>query len=106
MVMVGRDIGTVVLPSAQVKLWVTASPGERALRRFDEGLATVGDLPAVQAGIERRDEIDATRRVSPLRPAHDAIHVVTDGLTADEAVSLAERIVEERIRGALHRCNL
>lgn len=97
-VMIGRDIGTVVLPSADVKLWVTASPETRARRRMAEGLAsgTIA-LDEVLAALLRRDRLDSTRPVSPLIRADDAIVVETDGTTPAEAVQRALLAVAERI---------
>ena len=93
-VMVGRDIGTVVLPNASLKLYIIASPVERATRRWLER-AKQGHhdkLEAILADVIRRDEIDSTRLHSPLRPADDAIIVETTGKTPeailDELVSL------------------
>lgn len=99
-VMVGRDIGTIVLPRADVKLWVTASARTRAVRRNLER-AEPHDDAAVEremARIEARDERDSSRRVSPLRKADDAIVVETDALTPREAAALALA----RIRDVLH----
>lgn len=86
-VMVGRDIGTVVLPQAQAKFFLTASPEERARRRFRE-LQERGqdpDYKAVLEGLKRRDGIDSNRSHSPLRPAPDARILDTDALTLEEA---------------------
>jgi len=86
MVMVGRDIGTVVLPQAQAKFFLTASAAERARRRFRE-LKEQGqnaDYDAVLKDLERRDGIDSSRSISPLRPAPDACILNTDGLTLEE----------------------
>ena len=85
-VMVGRDIGTVVLPKADRKIFLTASAAERARRREKE-LAHRGQArPQVLQDILRRDMLDSTREVAPLRPADDAIMVETDGLTVGEAL--------------------
>jgi len=94
----GRDIGTVVFPNATVKVFLTASDTERARRRQrDEADAArnvaVGD---VQASLERRDAIDSTRAVSPLRAADDAIAVDTTGRTVDSVVS----DIVARVKGA------
>lgn len=96
-VMAGRDIGTVVLPEADLKVYLEASRDERAHRRRKQ-LALKGEMPSfegVLADLERRDAIDSTRPVSPMRPAADAIVISTDGLTLEEVVekvlSLAER---------------
>jgi cytidylate kinase len=83
----GRDIGTVVFPAAEVKIWLAASAAERARRRATE----TGEDPAVvEVEILRRDRADSGRAVSPLRPASDAIHLDTTNLDIDEVV---DRIV-------------
>jgi len=87
-VMVGRDIGTVVLPEADRKVFLTASAAERARRREEE-LAARGDKRSRQdllREILRRDELDSKRTVAPLRAAEDAILVETDGLSVREAL--------------------
>lgn len=84
----GRDIGTVVFPDAATKIYLTASPEERAARRVGQ---TGGDIAAVAAGIAERDRIDSSREDSPLRPADDAVLVDSSGLDIDQVV---ERIVE------------
>ena len=97
-VMEGRDIQTVVLPDAEVKIFLTASPHERARRRCLE-LRERGfeaDLGAVLAEIEARDRRDSTRSHSPLRAAPDAILLDTDGLTIEQVVERILAIVEER----------
>ena len=84
----GRDIGTVVLPDADVKIFLTASAEERARRRNDQNVA--GGLPddyeAVLADVRRRDHLDSTRAVSPLRAADDAIVVDTSDMTQSEVI--------------------
>ncbi len=88
-VMAGRDIGTVVLPKADLKVYLDASPEERARRRCRE-LSDLGQDAAVEAvlkDLRRRDAIDSRRSVSPLRPAADAVVIDTDGLTLDEVVA-------------------
>ena len=87
-VMVGRDIGTVVLPDADRKIFLTASAGERARRREEE-LATRGERRPRQEllhEILRRDQLDTERAVSPLKAAEDATVVQTDGLSVREAL--------------------
>jgi cytidylate kinase len=94
----GRDIGTVVCPSAEVKLYVTASPEERARRRHRE-LSTAGDetsYEAVLADIRRRDQRDETRSAAPLKRAEDAILLDTTALDADSAFAQALAIVTSR----------
>ena len=87
-VMAGRDIGTVVLPDADLKIFLDASAEERARRRAEErGLSA--DSPEARyilAQLRRRDELDRNRAVAPLRPADDALHIVTDGNTFEQTV--------------------
>ena len=86
----GRDIGTVVLPGAQVKIFLTASAGDRARRRYDELIAR-GEWVSyeqVLADVERRDYNDTHRAAAPLRPAADAVTVDTTGFTFDDAFAL------------------
>jgi cytidylate kinase len=85
-VMVGRDIGTVVLPNADLKIYLDASAEERARRRYEEIIARGGqaDLDEILAKVRERDRIDSTRAVAPLRPAQDAVILDTDGLSADQ----------------------
>ena len=85
-VMVGRDIGTVVLPEADLKIYLDASAEERARRRYDEIIARgeVADYDEILAKVIERDRIDSTRDVAPLRAADDAVIVDSDHLNADE----------------------
>jgi len=85
-VMVGRDIGTVVLPDADLKIYLDASAEERAKRRYDEIIARGGsaDYHDILAKVIERDHIDSTRAVAPLKAASDAVVLHTDTLTADE----------------------
>ncbi|MGQ9832750.1 MAG: (d)CMP kinase, partial [Candidatus Villigracilaceae bacterium] len=85
-VMVGRDIGTVVLPEADLKIYLDASAEERARRRYLEILGRGGqaDYDEILAKVIARDQIDSTRAIAPLRPAEDAILVNSDGLDADQ----------------------
>ncbi len=95
-VMAGRDIGTVVLTNADLKLYLDASVEERARRRFAELSALGMDLTEedVLRDLLRRDRIDSERSVSPLRPAEDAIVLDTDGLTLEKVVQRLMEIVE------------
>jgi len=98
----GRDIGTVICPEAEVKLFVTASPVVRARRRW---LETGGDPGAVLAEVRARDERDANRAVAPLRPAPDAILIDTSEMDIGAAVEAAARAVlaaMERAGGRPH----
>jgi cytidylate kinase len=94
----GRDIATVICPNADVKMFVTASPEERARRRSLEmrSLGTPIDEAEVLADIRRRDERDTQRAVAPLVQTADAALLDTTSLTIDEAVSAAIDIVERR----------
>lgn len=87
-VMAGRDIGTVVLPDADLKLYLDASVEERARRRTEErGLdPSSEEAQAILAALRRRDELDSTRPVAPLRPATDARIIATDGNTFEDTV--------------------
>ena len=98
----GRDIGTVIAPDADAKLFVTASPEVRADRRLKElekrGMrATYAD---VLADIHARDARDSNREVAPLRPARDSILLDTSALDVDAAIAEAVRLVEERLATA------
>lgn len=92
-IMDGRDIGTVVLPNADVKIYLTASTTVRAKRRYDE-LAAKGENPdfdSIEADIKERDYRDMHRDISPLKQAEDAILVDTSDMTIEEVV---DRIIE------------
>jgi cytidylate kinase len=94
----GRDIGTVVLPNADVKIFLTASAEERARRRNDQNIASgLGDAyEAVLADVKRRDHLDSTRAVSPLRAADDASVVDTSDMTEAQVIAHLLKLVEER----------
>jgi cytidylate kinase len=100
-VMVGRDIGTVVVPDAGVKIFLEASLAERAKRRHDELRERSDSIPyeEVLADLKRRDAIDSGRPSSPLRAAPDATVVRTDGLSIDEVVARIYALVRDRWRG-------
>ncbi len=91
-VMEGRDIGTVVLPDAELKLYVWADPRERAFRRQRQ---QGGAVEEVLAAIMQRDERDTTRDASPLRPADDAHVVDTTNLNPQQVLDVALKLVEE-----------
>jgi len=82
----GRDIGTVVFPDAPVKIYLTASPLVRAMRRSGDAEASDKSVEEIAAEIEARDHADSTRKASPLRPADDALVIDTSDLTIDEVV--------------------
>ncbi|MBB3604183.1 cytidylate kinase [Mycolicibacterium sp. BK556] len=94
----GRDIGTVVLPDADVKIFLTASAETRARRRNDQNVAAglPDEYETVLADVRRRDHLDSTRAVSPLRPADDAVIVDTSDMTEAEVVAHLLQLVEQR----------
>jgi len=94
-VMEGRDIGTVVFPNAKFKFFITASPEERARRRLAQPGETVdgATLAKVAADIAARDKMDSERKVSPLKPAEDAILIDTTNMTIEEVVAKVKAIV-------------
>ena len=94
----GRDIGTVVLPDADVKLFLTASPETRARRRNDQNVAAglPDDYQGVLADVRRRDHLDSTRAVSPLRAASDAVIVDTSAMTESEVIAHLLQLVQQR----------
>ena len=98
-VMDGRDIGTVVLPDAQVKIYLTASVETRAKRRYDEYLAKgeSADLEEIKKDIENRDHQDMTREISPLRQAEDAVLVDSSLMNIDEVVAAILGIYKDKV---------
>jgi len=99
-IMDGRDVGTVVLPDANVKIFLTATDNDRARRRYEELIARGGDAPGydtVLRDIRERDRQDAERDIAPLKPAADAITLDTSGNTFEESVGLLEGIVREKL---------
>ena len=98
-IMDGRDIGTCVLPDAQVKIYLTASVGTRAKRRYDELVEKKGeqpDLEKIEADIEERDYRDMHREMSPLRQADDAVLVDSSEMNIEQVVSAILEIVKEK----------
>ncbi len=95
-VMAGRDIGTVVLPEADLKIYLDASVEERARRRYQELISRgeKADFDQVLSGVRERDRIDSTRTTAPLKPAPDAIILVTDGLSPEESFRILKEVVE------------
>ncbi|HEY5571662.1 MAG TPA: (d)CMP kinase [Anaerolineales bacterium] len=97
-VMVGRDIGTVVLPEADLKVYLEASVEERAMRRYQEYIkrGESASLEEIMDSMLNRDRIDSTREIAPLRRAQDAVTINTDHLTVEEVVSrLKELLVRD-----------
>ena len=96
-VMVGRDIGTVVLPEADLKIYLDASVEERARRRYWE-LQARGNSPKFEdilTAMRLRDEIDSTRDVAPLRPAEDAVIIDSDNMGFDQVYAYVEGLVRQ-----------
>jgi cytidylate kinase len=94
-VMVGRDIGTVVLPGADHKIYLDATAEERAMRRYQERLDRneATDYESILLALRRRDQIDSGRQVAPLKPADDAIVVDTTDLSVQEVLDLVEKLI-------------
>lgn len=99
-IMDGRDIGTVVLPHAEIKIFLTASPEERAQRRYRELIAK--DVPAeyeqVLEEMNQRDFNDSNRAIAPLKPARDSVLVDTTGYSLAESVDLVTNLIKERLQ--------
>jgi len=97
--MEGRDIGTVVFPQAEVKIFLDAAPEVRGLRRYDQlGPAPARQPEEVIRDLRARDERDRNRADSPLKPASDAILLDSTNMTLEEAVAAAEAIVSAKLR--------
>lgn len=97
----GRDIGTVVFPDAAVKIYLDASPDERAARRAKDpahGLSQASGLAEVASALEARDHIDRTREASPLTLASDAVLIDTTGVAIEDVVSRVLEVVGERLK--------
>ena len=104
-ILAGRDIGTVVLPDAELKLWLEVSAEERARRRAMQRGVTFESEEGqrILADLVRRDHLDSTRKTAPLQAAEDAVIVTSDGRDFDETVTEVVRIIEdsaERTAGA------
>jgi cytidylate kinase len=104
-IMAGRDIGTVVLPDADLKIFLDASVEERARRRAEERDLVPDSEGArhILAQLRRRDDLDRSRAVAPLRPADDAIHIVTDGNTFEQTVEAVAAAIQAAERAAAER---
>ena len=98
-IMDGRDIGTVVLPKANVKIFLTADPEVRAKRRYDELIAKgqKANLPQILKEIQQRDHQDMNRAIAPLKQAKDAVMVDTSNLDIDGVVEAIKTVVKEKI---------
>lgn len=98
-IMDGRDIGTVVLPNAELKIFLTASAEDRANRRYQELIArgqTV-DYDQILADVVKRDEQDMNRSVAPLKPAEDSVILDTSGFEFEQSLALLLKTVKERL---------
>jgi CMP/dCMP kinase len=93
-VMAGRDIGTIIVPEAPLKIWLSASVEERARRRSSQ---TGESYSAVLEGMLRRDQLDGSRSVAPMQPAADAVEVNTDGLSPQAVVERIVTLARERL---------
>lgn len=97
-VMDGRDIGTYVLPNANIKIFQVASVGTRALRRYKENISKgiQCELEDIEIGLKKRDHIDSTRTFAPLKPADDSIVLDTSNLSIEEAVDAVIEIIKKK----------
>ncbi len=95
----GRDIGTVVLPDAELKVYLSAAPEERARRRASQS-GREGELDRIREAIARRDRQDSERQVSPLKPAPDAVILDTTALSLDEVISRVFELAHSLRKGA------
>lgn len=98
-IMDGRDIGTVVLPDAKVKIFLTASPEERATRRYKELIEKGNDVnyKDVLEDLIQRDYNDSHREIAPLKPAEDGVILDTTGMNLEESVNEIIRIIKEKV---------
>ena len=101
-IMDGRDIGTVILPDAKVKIFLTASPEKRAARRCAELREKGQDVTVegILADMERRDALDASRAVAPLKQAEDAALVDTSDLTLEQSIEAVLTVIRDKMKGA------
>lgn len=98
-IMDGRDIGTVVLPNADLKIFLTATAEDRAKRRYQQFLesGTVVDFDQLLEEIKQRDYNDSHREIAPLRQAEDALLIDTTGNTLEESIDLLQKIIRNRL---------
>lgn len=98
-VMVGRDIGTVVLPEAGLKIYLDASVEERARRRYEEQLkrGEEANFESILAAMRKRDKTDSTRQIAPLRPADDAEIVNSDGLDEEQVLKKVLALIPQQM---------
>jgi cytidylate kinase len=93
--MVGRDIGTVVLPDAELKIYLDASVEERARRRYEERVALGNNLSydAILDAMRKRDQIDSTREIAPLQAASDAVVIDSDGKSIEDVLAEMKALI-------------
>ena len=101
-IMDGRDIGTVILPDAKVKIFLPASPEKRAARRCAELREKGQDVTVedILADMERRDALDASRAAAPLKQAEDAVLVDTSDLTLEQSIEAVLTVIRDKMKGA------
>ena len=99
-IMVGRDIGTVVLPEADLKIFLDASINERARRRFNQRIdrGEQVEFPKILKKLKKRDKIDSTREIAPLCVASDAVVINTDSLSVTDVLSQIEKCAQESVK--------
>lgn len=99
-IMVGRDIGTVVLPEADLKIFLDASINERARRRFNQRIdrGEQVEFPKILKKLKKRDKINSTREIAPLCVASDAVVINTDSLSVTDVLSQIEKYVQESVK--------
>ena len=99
-IMVGRDIGTVVLPEADLKIFLDASVYERARRRFNQRIdrGEQVEFPKILKKLKKRDKIDSTREIAPLCVASDAVVINTDSLSVTDVLSQIEKYAQESVK--------
>jgi cytidylate kinase len=95
-IMAGRDIGTVIVPEAPLKVWLSASTAERARRRAAQ---TGESFDSVHQSMLRRDRIDGSRQTAPMRPAPDAIELATDGVPPEAVIARIVELARRRLTG-------
>jgi len=102
-VMEGRDIGTVVFPNAEVKVFLTASAGERARRRTDQlrQMGVEADVQQIAAEISERDLRDSSRSEAPLKQAPDAVLIETDGLTLEQVIEAVIAVHDQKVKSTV-----
>ncbi|MFN8637362.1 MAG: (d)CMP kinase [Chloroflexota bacterium] len=96
-ILAGRDIGTVVCPDADLKIYLTASSKERARRRLRQTGGDQAELDSIQRAIDERDRSDASRAIAPMTRADDAVDLDSDGRTVEEVVTIVRRLLADAI---------